>query len=130
MNPIEKIQFEKEYKSSPRASTDLHAGGIFFCVPYEEIIKFWKEGKVELTRRVIERFRPMDGQSEIEEINNFKLVGTYELTDRKYIECKFEDWSMIGLPLEVNQNILTFHCHQKANGFQFGNAYKLSNETL
>ena len=130
MNPIEKLQFEIEYKSSPMASTDLHAGGIFFCVPYEEIIKFWKDGTVELTRSVIEKFRPMDGQSDIDEINSFKLIGTYELSDRRYIECKFEGFSMIGLPLDINPNILTFHCYQKANGHQFGNAFKLFNQEL
>lgn len=126
MNPLEKIHFEKEYKSSPMASTDMHAGGIFFCVPYEEIIKFWENGKVELTRRVIEYFRPMDGQPEIDEINNFKLIGTYGLSDRNYIECKFEGFSMTGLPLEINPNILVFHCYRNVNGFQFGNAFKLS----
>jgi hypothetical protein len=127
MNPIEKIKFDKEYKSSPKASTDLHAGGIFFCVPYEEIITFYKDGKVEIKRSVIENFRPMDGQSEIDEINDFKLKGTYELSSKKYIKCKFEDFSMIGLPLEINQDILTFHCHRKTNGQQFGNAFRLSN---
>lgn len=127
MNPIEKLQFEIEYKSSPMASTDLHAGGIFFCVPYEEIIKFWKDGTVELTRSVIEKFRPMDGQSDIDEINSFKLIGTYELSDRRYIECKFENFTMTGLPLEINQNILVFHCHLKANNYQFGRAFKRSN---
>jgi len=95
MNPIAKIQFDKAYKSGPKASTDLHAGGIFFCVPYEEIITFFENGKVEIKRRVIEYFRPMDGQSEIDEINNFKLVGTYKLSDRKYIECTFNNLSMI-----------------------------------
>ncbi len=130
MNPIEKIQFEKEYKSSPRASTDLHAGGIFFCVPYEEIIKFWEDGRVELTRKVIENFRPMDGQSEIDKINNFKLAGYYELSDREYIKCKFEGFWMIGLPLEVNSDILTFHCYHEINGSQFGDAFRLSNQDL
>lgn len=126
MNPIQNIQFEREYKSSPMASTDLHAGGIFFCVPYEEIIKFGKGGKVELTKKVIENFRPMDGQSEIDKINNFKLIGTYQLSSRKYIECKFEDFSMIGLPLKKNQNILTFHCYHKSSGHQFGRAFQLT----
>ena len=127
MNPIDKIQFERAYKSGPKASTDIHAGGIFFCVLYEEIIKFWKNGRVELTKKVIENFRPMDGQSEMDEIDNFKLIGTYKLSDRAYIECNFEDFSMIGLPLEINKDILTFHCYHQANGYQFGNAFKLSN---
>ncbi len=89
MNPIEKIAFEKEYKSGPKASTDVHAGGIFFCVPYEDKIKFRKDGKVELTKTVIEYYRPMDGQFEVDHINNYRLVGTYSLSKNKYIECTF-----------------------------------------
>tara|TARA_B100000683_G_C12474576_1_gene549015 strand:+ start:937 stop:1317 length:381 start_codon:yes stop_codon:yes gene_type:complete len=126
MNPIEKIQFEKEYKSSPKAWTDIHAGGLFFCVPYEEIVKFHKGGKVEITKRVIENFRPCWGQRQIDKINNFKLIGTYKLSGREYVECTFEGLSMIGLPLEINYNIIAFHC----SGFkdsQYGTTYKLSN---
>lgn len=126
MNPIEKIQFNKEYISGPKASTDIHAGGIFFCVPYYEIITFFENGTVEITKRVIENFRPMNGQSEIDKINNFKWSGTYELTDRNYIECKFANFSMLGLPLKINEDILAFHCYRVTSGLQFGNVFKLS----
>lgn len=129
MNPIEKIQFGKAYKSSPKAFTDLHAGGLFFCVPYEEIITFFQDGKVELKRSVIETFRPMDGPSEIDAINNFNRKGTFKLSDRKYIVCEFEDFSMVGLPLDINQDILAFHCYFKLSGQQMGSAFKLSKET-
>jgi len=126
MNPIDHLQFEREYKSSPKASTDIHAGGIFFCVPYEDIIIFFENGNVELRKRVIENFRPMGGQSQIDKINNFKLMGTYELSDRNYIECTFENYSMTGLPLKINPTIIAFHCYHKINGHQFGNAFKLT----
>ena len=125
INPINIIQFDKVYKSSPKASTDLHAGGVFFCVPYEEMIKFSKRGKVVITRKVIETFRPMDGQHEIDQINNFKLKGKYTSSSGNYIRCNFDNFTMIGLPLELNHNILTFHCHCKNSGRQFGEAYKL-----
>ena len=128
MNPIDKIQLNKEYKSGPHASTDLHAGGIFFCVPYEDIITFFENGKVEIKKRVIETFRPMDGQYDIDAINHFKLTGTYELSDRGYINCTFEGFTMVGLPLEINQDILVFHCYHKIKGQQFGNAFKRSTE--
>ncbi len=126
INPIDKIQLGKKYKSSPQASTELHAGGIFFCIPYEEILIFYEFGKVELTREVIEYFRPMDGDAEIAEFNNFKAVGTVQLSDRNYIECEFEEFTMIGLPLKKNEDILTFHCYGKINVVEAGKAYKLS----
>jgi len=124
-NPLELIQFGKAYKSGPKASTDLHAGGIFFCVPYEEILTFSQDGTLELIKRVIENFRPFDGQQEIDAINNFKIKGTYRLSDRKYIQCEFENYTMTGLPLQNNPDILAFHCYY--TGRQgLGKAFALS----
>ncbi|WP_353481150.1 hypothetical protein [Haliscomenobacter sp.] len=125
MNPLEKIKLGKPYKSGPRASTDLHAGGIFFCTPYEEIITFFEDGVVEISSSVIEFFRPMDGQAEIDKINEFKLVGNYLLPAREYIECQFENLVMVGLPLNENPEILTFHCSSKTASHQYSAAYKL-----
>lgn len=126
MNVIEAIQFEKEYQSGPQASTDLHAGGIFFCVPYREIMIFFQDGSVVFKKKVIENFRPMDGQLEIDEINNFYMKGTYQLSSKKYIRCEFENLVMVGLALEINRDILTFHCYFKSGGPQKGKAFQLA----
>lgn len=125
MNPLEQIQLGKEYLSGIEATTDLHAGGIFFCVPYQECIIFRENGIVEITRKVIERFRPMDGQNEIDEINNFKLVGKYLISDRDYLLCEFENLTMTGLPLIENSNTLAFHCHRKRGNREFSSVYTL-----
>lgn len=126
MNPLQKIKFDKEYVSGPRASTDMHAGGIFFCVPYEEVIVFSEDGTVVLSRRVIEHFRPMDGRAETDRRYNFKKEGRYELSKRGYILCRFDGLTMWGLPLKVHQYILSFHCYSEVNGVSFGNAFGLS----
>ena len=47
-------------------------------------------------------------------------------TENYYHSKKFEDFSMIGLPLKKNQNILTFHCYHKSSGHQFGRAFQLT----
>lgn len=125
MNPIEKIKLGKPYESGPRADTDLHAGGIFFCTPYVEIITFFENGVVEISSSVIEYFRPMDGQYEIDKINAFKLIGKYKLSDREYIECQFENLTMIGLPLNKHPEILAFRCYYKSENQHFSSAYRL-----
>ena len=43
------LKINNKYTSGPLASTDLHAGGIFFCTPYVEHIEFLNNGIVELT---------------------------------------------------------------------------------
>ena len=127
MNPIQKIQFGKAYISAPKAATDIHAGGIFFCTPYEDIITFFEDGTVEIRRSVIENFRPMDGREEIDRLNNYRKWGQYRLNDRNYIECIFDDFSMIGLPLNEHPGIIAFHTHFKSGGYEIGQAFKLVN---
>lgn len=127
MNPIEKIQFGKEYVSGPKATTDLHVGGIFFCILYEEVLIFHENGDIELTKRVIERFRPMDGQ-DVDRINNFQLNGKFFLSDRNYIVCEFPELKMTGLPLEKHPNMIAFDCHQKGNSSLSGKAFQLKYE--
>lgn len=124
MNPISKLQFGTPYIASPQASTELHAGGIFFCIPYEERITFFEDGRVELRRKVIEDFRPMDNQ-DVDAINDFFLKGSYRLSGRRYILCEFGKRTMTGLPLNDNPDILAFHVHEWSQGI----AYKISDQS-
>ncbi|HGG58030.1 MAG TPA: hypothetical protein ENK31_09575 [Nannocystis exedens] len=127
-NASDGIEFGAEYISGPKASTDLHAGGIFFCTPYHEILTFSADGRVCLRRRVIEFFRPMNGQSEIDSIEQFEMIGEYHLNSRGYIECTFDRLTMVGLPLNEHPEILTFHCTTKAGGYAHGSAYSRARE--
>ncbi|MFC0777659.1 hypothetical protein [Flavobacterium sp. HJSW_4] len=51
-----KIEINKKYLPGLRADTDLHAGGLFFCIIYQNQLEFFENGKVELTKRF---FTPM-----------------------------------------------------------------------
>ncbi len=117
------IKLGAEYISGPKASTDLHAGGIFFCTPYREILTFSADGQVCLRRQVIEFFRPMQGQSEIDRIDQFERIGEYCLNHRGYLQCTFENLTMVGLPLVENPEILTFHCYTRSGDCAYGSAY-------
>lgn len=123
MNAIDSIKLGEEYISGPKALTDLHAGGLFFCTPYYEVLTFFANGNVSLRTRVIEFFRPMDGQSEIDRINQSETIGTYCTNDRGYIKCIFERITMLGLPLEQHPEILTFHCSTNSGDYAYGSAY-------
>ena len=56
-----KVEFNKKYQSGLIANTDLHAGGLFFCIIYRYCLNFFENGKVELTKKLVDAFRPMDG---------------------------------------------------------------------
>lgn len=122
--PLEHLELEKEYKTL-KTNTDLHAGGIFFCIPYEESIIFYKNGKVEIKQRVIENFRPMD-QQDLDRINNVRIIGTYRLNLRNYIECDFENFDLTGLPLSENKDIICFHTYDNRTNQPGSSIYKLS----
>ena len=128
MNPIDQLKMEAEYVCGPLITTEFHAGGVFFCVPYEQIIRFSADGTLILFRRVIERFRPMDGQAEIDATNNFRKEGKYMLTDRNYIKCTIENITMIGLPLYENPHILAFDCTLSNIGAGYSMAFVLKDK--
>lgn len=50
-NELMKIEINKKYQSSLIANTDLHAGGLFFCIIYQNQLEFFTNGKVELTKK-------------------------------------------------------------------------------
>ena len=119
------LKIKNKYTSGPLASTDLHAGGIFFCTPYVEHIEFLDNGKVELTRSVIEDFRPMNGAEDAESYNSFQLKGNYLINSRGYLTCEFDGWSFTGLPLDKNPSMISFHRYHKKSGHQSGIIYTL-----
>lgn len=119
-NPLDRIVLNAEYVAGPILSTDFVAGGVFICVPYEVILIFRPNNAAELKKRIVENFRPLDNEEE--EIGNFHLEGSYDLTDRNYICCSFQkhifvresdrfeeklmEFQLIGLPLKQNPHIL------------------------
>lgn len=116
----------KKYQSGLIANTDLHAGGLFFCIIYQNQLEFFQNGKVELTKKVVEALRPMD-ENDVKHLQNFKIVGDYSFNDRGYLVCKFEDlfWTFTGLSSEKDSSIIAFNIYDSRLQNSWGEVYKL-----
>ena len=101
-NPLSKIVLDVEYSSGPRATSDLHAGGIFFCVLYEEVLVFRPNNVVERDVRILDNWRPLD--DEADSLAERSATGTYGLNSRGYISCNFPHASYTGLACDINPN--------------------------
>ncbi|WP_173970307.1 hypothetical protein [Flavobacterium bizetiae] len=121
-----KIEMNKKYQSGLIANTDLHAGGLFFCIIYQNQLEFFENGKVELTKKVVDAFRPMD-ENDVEHLKNFNIVGDYSFNDRGYLVCKFEDlfWTFTGLSSEKDSSIIAFNIYDRRLQNKWGEVYKL-----
>src|SRR5438045_1433648 len=93
-----RLALEVPYRTGPLAWTDLHAGGLFFCVVYRECLQFGSGGRVRRWREVIDDSRPLD--DEPEQFRATDTVGSYRLNDRGYVQCVFPELELTGLPCE------------------------------
>lgn len=118
INPIDQLVLDIPYCTGPLASTDLHAGGVFFCVTYREYIQFSDGGRVRRWREVIDDTHKF-GESDVAEIRDFNVTGTYGLNNRNYLFCTFPDVKMTGLPCKPAPHLLAF-CMMRPSGSVFG----------
>lgn len=114
---IEKLKFDTRYVTGPKASTDLHAGGVFFCVVYRECIQFDREGGARHWFEVIDDSRALD--DEAEDLRGTDMSGRYSVNDRGYLVCKFEGLELVGLPCEKASELLAFHAWRPEAGIAF-----------
>jgi hypothetical protein len=120
------IELNKKYFSGLTADTDLHAGGIFFCIIYRKCLLFLENGEVHLFKELVDAFRPMD-DTDVTLIQNYHHKGRYILNDRQYVECHFEeiDLTLTGLPTKKNPAIMAFHAYSKRLQSQWSEVFIL-----
>ena len=121
-----KVELEAVYQSELMANTDLHAGGLFFCIIYVNCLTFEKNGQVILTQKIIDPFRPMDPY-DVKQIENFKSMGKYYENDRGYLICDFEDIfvKLTGMFTIKNPDLIVFHAFSKRLDKQWSELYKI-----
>lgn len=108
------LELNKKYLTGPIANTDLHAGGLFFCIIYQNCLEFSDNGNVTLTKKIMDAFRPMD-ENDVRHLENYRITGKYHLNERGYLICDFEDLLLqyTGLPTEKNPSVIPFHIYDK-----------------
>jgi hypothetical protein len=118
---LEQVVLDVPYHTGPLAWTDLHAGGLFFCVVYRECLRFSAGRRVRRWCEVIDDSRPFD--DEPEQLRATDMVGTYRLNDRGYLECLFSDLELTGLPCEQAPELLAFNAFRARSGPSFSLVY-------
>jgi hypothetical protein len=126
-----KIEINKKYLSSMIANTELHSGGIFFCIIYKNCLQFFENGKVELTKKIIDTFRPMD-DNDVKHLENYKVIGEHSINDRGYLVCEFDNlfWTFTGLPTEKDSSIIPFNIYDSRLSNKWSEVYKLEDLIL
>jgi hypothetical protein len=116
----------RKYLTGLTADTDLHAGGIFFCIIYRKCLLFLENGEVQLSNELVDAFRPMDN-TDVTLIQNYHHKGRYFLNDRQYVECHFEEINLFltGLPTKTNPAIVAFHAYNKRFQSQWSEVFIL-----
>jgi hypothetical protein len=110
-NTIDMLTMDRPYRTGPMASTELHAGGIFFCTVYAECLQFGSNWQVRRWRELIDGSRPFD--DEVQEMREFKEIGSFRLNDRGYVTCEFPSLVLTGLPCKDAEGLLAFHAWHK-----------------
>jgi hypothetical protein len=125
------IALNKKYFSVLTADTDLHAGGIFFCIIYRKCLVFLDNGEVELSKELVDAFRPMD-DVDVRLIQNYRYKGRYIFNDREYLECHFEEinLTLTGLPTKKNPAIIPFHAFSQRLQRSWSEVFILDNNVV
>jgi hypothetical protein len=118
---LERLTLDVPYRTGPLAWTDLHAGGLFFCVVYRECLQFGGAGRVRRWCEVLDDSRPL--ADEAEQLRATDVVGSYRLGDRGYVCCAFPDLELTGLPCERAPDLLAFHAWRPGSGVSFSLVY-------
>ena len=115
------LTLDKTYQTGPLAQTDLHAGGVFFCVVYKECLQFGRDSQVRRWCEVIDDSRPFD--QEAKEIKALNELGSYHINARGYVTCEFDSLSLTGLPCRDAPDLLPFNAFHKASKCSYSLVY-------
>lgn len=118
------LTFGRPYATGPFARTDLHAGGIFFCVVYRDCIEFSDNGDARRWAEVMDGSRPFD--NEVEEIRNDTETGAWHVNELGYIVCEFKSRTLTGLPCTEAKELIAFNGYRVLDKRSFGVVYALT----
>jgi hypothetical protein len=123
MQPVlERLHYDTPYRSGPDAWTDLHAGGLFSCVVFQEVLQFSRDGSVRRWYEILDDSRPLD--DEVEALRRSASCGGYLVNERGYLECVFADLKLVGLPCEKAPDLLAFHAWDPNGGASSSRVYR------
>lgn len=120
-NALDMLTMDKPYRTGAMASTDLHGGGVFFCIVYAECLQFSSNSQVRRWCEVIDDSRPFDNEGQ--EMREFSEVGSFQINDRGYLTCEFPSLLLTGLPCRDAKGLLAFNAWHKTSKRSNGLVY-------
>lgn len=121
MELMDMVLFDRTYRTGPQATTELHAGGIFFHVLYEECLQFRADGQVRHWFEVMDGSCPLD--DEAQQMSEVDETGTCAINQRGYLTCKLADFSYTGKPFGGRPGLLAFNVYNHASQHSFSCVY-------
>ena len=118
---LQRLHMDVPYRTGPLAMTDLHAGGLFFCVIYRECLQFQSDGSVRRWCDVLDEQRAFD--DEADQLRAIDMEGAFRLNERGYLSCVFPDLELTGLPSDLVPGLLAFHAWRKPLGIGYSLVY-------
>ena len=104
------MEIGRRYVSADQVRTELHAGGLFFGLVYVQEIHVQSEGKIILTRKIVDGYRPMDGKQELSDINNFERTTVYTTNARGYIIFEVDGVHRTGTFTNDQKELFLIYC--------------------
>ena len=95
------------FVTGPSATSDLHAGGVFFCVIYRRELTFHPNRLADLNFHVLDNWRPSGG--EVQDLNSKSCSGKVTSNSRGYIEISFPNMQFTGCECDNLSRHLAFH---------------------
>ncbi|MCU0439113.1 MAG: hypothetical protein MUC49_14540 [Raineya sp.] len=119
----------KKYLSGLITDAHLHAGNNLFGIIYQNCISFFDKNIVEFTRIVVDPVRPMD-ESDVDFLNQYKIVGTFYIDESGYIICDFASnyWKFTGIKSPNNYKNLIFSIYDTRLDKRWSEVYILEEE--
>lgn len=99
------------FVTGPEATTDLHAGGIFFCVLYQRELTFHSNRDVSLNYRILDNWRPLD--DEVQCLSSRSKRGKASVDSKGNLTIAFPDMTFTGAECDNLPGHIAFYVHGK-----------------
>lgn len=106
LDRLQKLCDLSPFVTGPSAQTELHAGGVFFCVLYRRELIFHSNDRVDLNYSLLDNWRPLADEAKY---LTGSTSGKLRSNSRDYIEIVFPGMTFTGLECENLHGHLSFH---------------------
>ena len=101
------------YVRGPFATTDLHAGGVLFCVIYLDCLEFGADGRLRRYCEVLDESMRLDDEGD--ELRAKEATGRWRWEGGQ-LHCELGDLVLVGAASTERRDLIAFHGWNGAGG--------------